>query len=251
MNATAENLNTAPVHTAHLILQGKGGVGKSFIAALIAQYLRSQGRTMACIDTDPVNSTFAGYTDFKVDRIELMDGGTLNERKFDDVIERVVSEDSDFVIDNGSASFIPLSNYLVENDAINVLTKNGKRVVIHTVVTGGQAILDTLAGFKSLASQLPENVELVVWLNEFFGEIEADGKQFEQMKVYDQHRDRVSGIVRIYRQTGSTFGKDVQLMLDKKMTFDQVAKSETFGLMAKQRLSTVKRAIFEQLSTVL
>ena len=45
----------------HMILQGKGGVGKSFIAALLAQYKASKGQPSLCIDTDPVNATFHGY----------------------------------------------------------------------------------------------------------------------------------------------------------------------------------------------
>ena len=45
----------------HLTLQGKGGVGKSLVAAVLAQYLKSAGRDVRCIDTDPVNRTFAQY----------------------------------------------------------------------------------------------------------------------------------------------------------------------------------------------
>lgn len=40
----------------HMVLQGKGGVGKSFIATVIAQYKRSKGQQPLCIDTDPVNA---------------------------------------------------------------------------------------------------------------------------------------------------------------------------------------------------
>lgn len=235
----------------HFILQGKGGVGKSLIASLIAQSLVERGVPVQCIDTDPVNATLAGYQAFNADRVELMEGGTLVERNFDGVIERVVSEDSHFVIDNGAASFIPLSNYLVENDAINVISDHGKQVIVHTVITGGQAIRDTLSGFKSLAEQLPDNVQLVVWLNEYFGDIAAEGKTFQEMQVYTKFKDRISAIITIPRQTGSTFGKDVQLMLDRKLTFAEVGQSEDFGLMAKQRLATVKTGIFQQLDHVL
>ncbi len=160
----------------HFTLQGKGGVGKSLISSLIVQFLRSRAEPVAAVDTDPVNATLAGYRAFDTDRLELMEGGSLVERNFDQLIEKVVAEDTHFVIDNGAASFIPLSYYLAENDAINVIAENGKQVVIHTVITGGQAIRDTLAGFDSLAEQLPEGTKLVVWLNEFFGDIEAEGK---------------------------------------------------------------------------
>jgi cellulose biosynthesis protein BcsQ len=47
----------------HMVLQGKGGVGKSFVAALMAQYLQDRGQDPVCIDTDPVNATFAGYAE--------------------------------------------------------------------------------------------------------------------------------------------------------------------------------------------
>lgn len=235
----------------HFTLQGKGGVGKSFVSALITQYLRAQGEQVIAIDTDPVNATLAGYKAFDTQRLELMEGGSLVERNFDQLIERVVEEDTNFVIDNGAASFIPLSYYIAENDAINLIGDNGKQVVIHTVITGGQAIRDTLAGFASLVEQMPGNAQIVVWLNEFFGDIEAEGKTFEEMKVYQNNKDRVKGIVRIARQTGSTFGKDIQLMLDSKLTFDEVAQSPEFGLMAKSRLSQVRKGIFEQLAVVL
>lgn len=235
----------------HFTLQGKGGVGKSFVSALLVQFLQSKGQDVTAIDTDPVNATLAGYKAFGTQRLELMEGGSLIERNFDRLIEQVVEHDTNFVIDNGAASFIPLSYYIAENDAINLIGENGKQVVIHTVVTGGQAMRDTLAGFASLVEQMPANAQLVVWLNEFFGDIEAEGKTFEQMRVYQNNKDRVLGLIRIARQTGSTFGEDVKLMLDSKLTFDEVKQSADFGLMSKSRLSKVKTAIFEQLAIVL
>lgn len=235
----------------HFTLQGKGGVGKSLVSSLTTQYLRAKGEPVVAVDTDPVNATLADYKAFDTQRLELMEGGSLIERNFDALIERVVEEDTHFVIDNGAASFIPLSYYIAENDAINLIAQHGKQVVIHTVITGGQAMRDTLAGFAQLVEQLPPDARIVVWLNEFFGDIEADGKSFEDMRVYVNNRERVHGLVKIARQTGSTFGKDVQLMLDAKLTFDEVAASPNFGLMAKSRLAQVKKAIFEQLDAVM
>jgi CO dehydrogenase nickel-insertion accessory protein CooC1 len=48
-----------------LILQGKGGVGKSFIAALLAQYLQEKGVAVRCFDADPVNSTLASFPAYR------------------------------------------------------------------------------------------------------------------------------------------------------------------------------------------
>ena len=40
----------------HMMLQGKGGVGKSLSAAMLAQYMHSKTALPLCIDTDPVNA---------------------------------------------------------------------------------------------------------------------------------------------------------------------------------------------------
>lgn len=252
MNAvTIENPLTQAIRQVHFTLQGKGGVGKSFISALLVQYLRGAGYIVTAVDTDPVNATLAGYKAFGTQRLELMEGGSLVERNFDRLIEQIVEEDSNFVVDNGAASFIPLSYYIAENDAFSIIGENNKQVVIHTVVTGGQAMRDTLGGLATILEQMPGDAKLIVWLNEFFGDIEADGKGFEEMQVYVNNKDRIHGIVRIARQTGSTFGEDVKLMLDSKLTFDEVNQSDDFKLMAKSRLTKVKNAIFEQLAVVL
>jgi hypothetical protein len=235
----------------HLTLQGKGGVGKSFVSSLITQYLHARGDAVVAIDTDPVNATLAGYHAFHAQRLQLMEGGSLIARNFDRLMEQVIAEDTHFVIDNGAATFIPLSYYLTENAAIDLIADHGKQVMLHTIVTGGQAMRDTLAGLAALVKQMPPAALIVVWLNEFFGDIEADGKSFETMHVYHSTRERIHGFVRIKRQTGSTFGKDVQLMLDAKLTFDEVAQSADFGLMSKSRLARVRQAIFDQLEAVI
>ena len=51
----------------HIILQGKGGVGKSFIAIMLAMYYQHNGIAYHGFDTDPVNSTFAGFKGFASD----------------------------------------------------------------------------------------------------------------------------------------------------------------------------------------
>lgn len=239
------------MHQVHVTLQGKGGVGKSLVASLLAQYHRSKGAPVIAVDTDPVNATLSGYEALTPRRLELLDGSRVDERRFDELMEALLTEDATFVVDNGAASFIPFSNYLIENQAAEMIARADKQLVVHTVVTGGQALYDTLSGFDALATQLPSDTQLVVWLNEYFGAIAVDGKGFEQMRAYQEHRSRVRGMVRIARQTSDTFGKDVELMLDRRLTFDEVSQSPAFGLMAKQRLAMVRRAIFQQLDTVI
>ena len=72
--AKAPNTNgtngTESAGAIHLTLQGKGGVGKSLIASILAQYLKEKGREVRCIDTDPVNRMFAQYGALAADRLK-------------------------------------------------------------------------------------------------------------------------------------------------------------------------------------
>ena len=59
--------------TVHLTLQGKGGVGKSVVATLLAQYLRDRGIAAKCFDADPLNQTLAGFAGLGVTKVDLME----------------------------------------------------------------------------------------------------------------------------------------------------------------------------------
>ena len=139
----------------HMILQGKGGVGKSVIAAILAQYKASKGENTLCIDTDPVNATFHAYQALAVRQIPLMDHDEINPRRFDMLVEIIAPSEQDVIIDSGASSFVPMTHYLISNHVPALLAGMGHELVIHTVVTGGQALLDTVNGFRQLDSQFP------------------------------------------------------------------------------------------------
>src|SRR5262249_42734009 len=58
---TKSNANGSNATIIHMSLQGKGGVGKSLVAAILSQYLGSRGQDVHGIDADPVNHTFSEY----------------------------------------------------------------------------------------------------------------------------------------------------------------------------------------------
>lgn len=236
--------------TIHLILQGKGGVGKSMIAALIAQYQLTKGKRPLCIDTDPVNASFQAYQSLKVHRLTIIQGDEIDPRSFDQLVELVAKAKEDVVIDNGASSFVPLSAYVITNQVPTLLRDMGHQLVVHTVVTGGQALSDTVHGFAQLVKQFPTDVQFVVWLNPYWGPIELEGKSFEQMKAYTTHKDRVSAIVRLPDLKKETFGRDLSDMLQNHLTFDEALASSSMTIMARQRLSIIKKQLFEQFSAV-
>jgi hypothetical protein len=235
----------------NFILQGTGGVGKSFVAALLAQHYRSgNSGEVVCVDTDPVNATFSGYEAFGTRRIELLDNGVVDSGRFDGLMMSIVSEDADFIVDNGASCFIPLTKYLFESNALEVICGTGRDVVFHSVLTGGYGLRDTIAGFDWLAENMPVETQIVVWLNEFFGPIEVEGKGFEDMKVYQKHRDRIAALLRLPKQNEQTFGRDLKAMLDQRLTFAEARASAQFNLFSKQRIAMMERQFLNQLKLV-
>lgn len=231
----------------HMILQGKGGVGKSFISSAIAQYKITKSQKPICIDTDPVNQTFTGYQALDVRKLDIMDGDEINPRNFDMLIEWIANTKDDVIIDNGASTFVPLSHYMLSNEVPELLSTMGHELVIHTVVTGGQALLDTISGFSQLAKQFPEPSIFIVWLNQYWGAIEHEGRGFEQLKAYKDNKDRVSSIVTIPQLKEETFGRDLSEMLQDRLTFDEALQNEALTIMTRQRLKIFRDQLFGQM----
>lgn len=231
----------------HIILQGKGGVGKSVAAAILAQYSTEKGNDPTCIDTDPVNATFHGYKALNVKRLQIMEADEINPRSFDTLVEMIAAAKGDVIIDNGASSFVPLSHFLISNQVPALLAEMGHQLVVHTVVTGGQALLDTVSGFNQLVSQFPDEAQFVVWLNPFWGPIEHEGKGFEQMKAYTTNKARVSALIQLPALKKETYGRDLSDMLQERLTFDQAVAQDSLTIMTRQRLKIIKGQIYGQL----
>ncbi len=228
----------------HFVLQGKGGVGKSFVANLLAQSFVARGTPALCIDTDPVNGTLHAFSSLNVQRINILEGDEINTRQFDLLIELISKAKTDVVVDNGASSFVPLAHYLLSNEVPAILADLGHAVVVHTVITGGEMLMPTLAGFASLVTQFPATVPFVVWLNPYHGVIDYEGKGFTDTKVYKENKARVVGIVQIPDVKKETFGIDIENMLKARRTFGEEQQAKGVVLMAKQRLKIFERNAF-------
>jgi hypothetical protein len=233
----------------HLSLQGKGGVGKSLVASILAQYFMNRAIPICCIDTDPVNRTLSQYQALGVQPLKLLREGGIDQRGFDALMQTVLTNDKLFVVDNGASTFIPLWNYFLENNVPRMLADAGKELYVHTVITGGQALEDTLKGFGELAETTSER-RIVVWLNEYFGRIESEGRTFAEMTVYKENAQKVRGSIAIPKRNQDTFGRDIEEMIARKYTFDEAIKSGESSIMTKQRLRVVQRDLFVQLDSL-
>jgi hypothetical protein len=231
----------------HLVMQGKGGVGKSLVSTWLAEYLLTRRKEVRCIDGDPVNRSLAQYAALHADKLDLVNSdGIVDRTRYDVLLERFANEEATFLLDSGATVFLPLWSYIVETEMIRVLRDLGRRLYVHCVVCGGEMLNDTLVGFETLAQGTPDR-GIVLWLNEYFGGIARDGKTFDQMTVFKENSDKLLGSVGIPQRSPDTFGVAIQRMREKKLTFDEAIQSERFGLAEKSRLHIVRKRVYDQL----
>jgi len=238
-------------NTVHFVLQGKGGIGKSFVAALLAQYFQDQGAELIAFDTDQENTTFAHYKALNVRHVPVMtEARTIDAKRFDGLMEQILNENGTVVVDNGANTFSPLIAYMMENRVPEFLTESGKRVYVHTVVGGGDTLSDTANGMKSIADGLTD-VPLVLWLNAHFGELKTrEGQAFVETPLFKRLQERVRGVIMLHGRNPQTYGDDIKRMNVARLTVAEVMQSADFAVMEKQRIRTVAKDVYAQLERI-
>ncbi len=83
--------------TVHLVLQGKGGVGKSVIASWLAEFLMKCAKPVCCIDGDPVNRSLGQYKALRAEKLDLVNhDGLVQRTRYDSMLERFATENAAF-----------------------------------------------------------------------------------------------------------------------------------------------------------
>ena len=235
----------------HLILQGKGGTGKSLIALILADYLSEQCSNLRCIDADPVNRSLGGYKALEPMCLGLRSDGTPD---CEALIAILAEPQTSSLVDTGSTIFLPLMSHLVQSRALETLQAAGKTVFVHIPITGDM-LAETLNGFRQIMKHLPVNAQSIVWLNEYQAPVQPGGQPFTDLNIYAEVKDRVRAIVSLPNHS-EIFVLTIQDLRKEQMTFSQAlagsprpSTGEPFNIMVRQRLKIICQEIFEQLGT--
>lgn len=232
----------------HLVIQGKGGVGKSYVSSVLTQYFIDKGLKVEGYDTDPINRTYARINGLPVNTVNILDDNKkIDAAAFDDFISSIIESDAQvIVVDNGAATFAPLLQYLTESNAFEVLKEFEITILLHAPITGGQAQIDTINGLTELLDRWPDDV--IIWLNHHFGQIKDGDKNFIDFSVFKDNQHRIFGLIELVQRNPDTFGADLRQMTSNNLTFKEAIESKDFGIMPKHRLKMVREHIFKQLS---
>lgn len=241
----------------HFILQGKGGVGKTTVSTFITQYLKDYlKQDYMAIDTDQVNASFAKFKALNVETINVMQDNIITDAGWENLTYKLINTDkSNIIIDNGASSFVPLIAYAIENDMVDLLTSEENsyagNIFIHVVIAGGEGLSHTLAGLNMICEKFNQDkVQIVVWINNFLGKVEAQDKKITDYPEYKNNESKILAVLRIPTYKGDLFKKDLSDMLTNHKTFEEMKNDIYVFIMSRSRYVKMQKEMFEELNNV-
>lgn len=217
-----------------LILNAKGGVGKSFLAINLVQYLKDRKLPHLAIDTDNANSTL------KRAHAEAL-FVNLNQGQELDAIFTALDTQPLVVVDARAASTDHFLNYFAEIELSDLLTKLKASL---TLVIPVCHEADSVAQVKVLSEALGNRCRYVVVKNEGLS---------QHFELYDQShaRKRIMGELKGQEMVMPKLYDFLVARLNaENLTVTQAIQSEQFTLMDRQRLKSWQRRFYEQVESV-
>ena len=216
-----------------LILNGKGGVGKSFFAVNFIQFLKDKGIHHAAIDSDNENSTLKRFHP----DARFLD---LSNRRELDGIFTALEKANLVVMDCRAASTDLFSDYFVEIDLAAVLTALGATL---TLVMPVNHEADSVDQIQRLADQFGKQCSYVVVRNAAHSDSFA---LFESSEVRAQLKDKLGG-----REIAMSRLQDwlVEALNAENLTITAATKHPSFSLLDRQRLQMWQRRFYAEIES--
>jgi len=218
----------------NLVLNGKGGVGKSFFTTNFIQYLKDQKMPHVAIDTDNENSTLKRFYP------EARFVNLANLRELDKLFTAVESARL-VVVDCRAASTDVFLNYFAELTVFDVLNSMGAAL---TVVSPINHDLDSVEQINAIAKAFNNRCRYLVVKNQAFS---------EHFTIYDASRTRKRLLNELAaREMNMPKLHDwlVSLLQQANLSVGQGIQHQKFSLMDRQRLKNWQRQFHEQIHTV-
>jgi MinD superfamily P-loop ATPase len=218
----------------NLILNGKGGVGKSFFAVNFIQYLKDKEITYVAIDTDNENSTLKRF------HPEARFVNLANARELDELVAAVETAPL-VVVDCRAASTDLFLTYFAELALFDVLKSLD---AVLTVVSPVNHDLDSVEQIRVIVKAFDNRCRYLVVRNHALT---------EHFAIYDASETRKQLLNELSAKE-MTMPKLqdwlVALLHQHNLTVGQAAQDANFSLMDRQRLKNWQRQFHEQIDTV-
>ena len=216
-----------------LIINGKGGVGKSFFAVNFVQFLKDKGVAHVAIDSDNENSTLKRFHP----NAQFLD---LDKRRELDSIFGALEKANLVVMDCRAASTDLFTDFFAEIDLSAVLSTMGAALTLIMPVNHESDSVDQV---QRLADQFGKTCNYVVVRNAAHSDSFAI---FESSEVRARLADKLGG-----REITMTRMQDwlVEALNAENLTITSAVKQSAFSLLDRQRLLTWRRKLFVEIES--
>lgn len=213
-----------------LILNGKGGVGKSFFATNFVQYLKDRKHDHRAVDTDNENSTLKRY------HPEAAFADLNDPRGLDSLFAAL--EDAPLVVVDGRAASTDLVlDYFAEVSAFELLGSLNARL---TIVMPVNHEADSVTQIKLIADALGDRCRYVIVKNQAHSEHFAlYEKSRTRGRLVDELRAGEMVMPRLYDWL-------VAALNQHNLTATDALTHEAFNVVDRQRLKNWQRAFFAE-----
>ena len=217
-----------------LILNGKGGVGKSFFAVNLVQFLKDKAVSFAACDTDNENSTLKRFHP---------DAGFLNlsQPRLLDEMFRALERTDVVVVDCRAASTDVFLGYFKAIDLAAVLRLLEARITLLMPVNHEADSLDQI---QRVVEELDDKASYVVIRNQVHG---------NSFALYDRSAVRVRLLKKLSGRE-ITMARMEEWLVEglnrENLTVTAAAKHESFYLLDRQRLLTWQRNLYGEIESV-
>jgi len=216
-----------------LILNGKGGVGKSFFAVNFVQFLKDKGVAHVAIDSDNENSTLKRFHP----SAQFLD---LDKRRELDGIFGALEKANLVVMDCRAASTDLFTDFFAEIDLSTVLSALGAALTLIMPVNHESDSVDQV---QRLADQFGRKFNYVVVRNAAHSD---SFTIFEACEVRAQLKDKLGG-----REIAMSRLQDrlVEALNAENLTIAAAIKHPAFSLLDRQRLQTWQRKLYAEIES--
>lgn len=234
-------------NSVNMVMQSKGGAGKSVVSFLMGNWLKDNVGDVKFIDTDPNNPTFSSYKALEVETINIVKKvgkeRMIDQSKFDEFLESFIENYGAGLVDTGSGDFLYINSYMISNDIPAILEEVEKQLILHVPINYGSSQAETMKCLFSLCTNYP-NTPIVVWGNEFN---EVATSELDIKAVNKKTGGNIIGLVKIEKRNADTHEADFKKLLTKGLTFNEVKPSKEFGIIQSRRLLSIQSDIYNQL----
>ena len=217
-----------------LILNGKGGVGKSFFAVNFVQYLKDKNILHTAYDCDNENSTLKR---FHGEAVEFMD---LSQPRALDAMFRAFEKTDLVVVDCRAASSEVFFEYF---DQINLRATLQTLSAALTLIIPVNHEADSVDQVQRLADELGGKCNYVIVRNAAHSD---SFELYEGSEVRGQIADKFGG-----KEINMTQLPDwlVIALNQRNLTITAAAKHQDFSLLDRQRLQTWQRKLYAEIES--